>query len=457
MSVKTQTMVQRLTLTALIGLMVLAAPAALAYELPTCYGDKKVWGTLTPTFEPANLSFPAGVWHNALNAAQSAWNFETPGTRFRFNFVYTADTTWAEGDGQSTIGFTTEYAWGPTTLGVELTRYKSCIFLIGGGGIKESDIMFNPARPWNTALNPNVPGPFDASFNFGLVAIHELGHGFGFTPHEDDILATMNAFYPNGGVIGGANDVHPHSDDILGNRAGYGTCCTERDLAVSAYERTGAGTSDRINPPFTAFRGHRSSFRFTIENRGTTNEGSVRVQFYLSPDRNITTGDTFLGAATYSLNSGAVATNTASVTVPTSIAPGNYFFGYIIDPLSSIVEVDEGNNSVAHAFSTNVPTASPPIACFSAFPTFGSAPLSVSFNASCSSDPNGSISSYRWVFGDGSTTTTGSPTVSHTYFDSGNFTVTLTVTDNSGQTDTETDFIFVTGGSCIIEPCETPL
>ena len=54
------------------------------------------------------------------------------------------------------------------------------------------------------------------------------------------------------------------------------------------------------------------------------------------------------------------------------------------------------------------------------------------FNASKSFDLDGSIVSYDWVFGDGTTGTGVAPT--HTYLASGNYTVTLTITDNDGNT-----------------------
>ena len=53
-----------------------------------------------------------------------------------------------------------------------------------------------------------------------------------------------------------------------------------------------------------------------------------------------------------------------------------------------------------------------------------------------SSDPDGSISSYRWTFGDGGTAS--GRTASHTYADPGTYRIELQVTDDAGATDTTT-------------------
>jgi len=73
-----------------------------------------------------------------------------------------------------------------------------------------------------------------------------------------------------------------------------------------------------------------------------------------------------------------------------------------------------------------------PQAVISATTTSGSVPLTVTFNGDSSSDSDGSISSYVWNFGDGSTAT--GKSVIHTYITEATFTATLQVTDNQGAT-----------------------
>ncbi|MBS3765019.1 PKD domain-containing protein [Candidatus Bipolaricaulota bacterium] len=64
----------------------------------------------------------------------------------------------------------------------------------------------------------------------------------------------------------------------------------------------------------------------------------------------------------------------------------------------------------------------------------GTAPITLEFSAEESTDPDGNIESYRWEFGDG-TTSRGSM-VSHRYDQAGNYTVRLTVTDDRDGKDT---------------------
>jgi len=72
----------------------------------------------------------------------------------------------------------------------------------------------------------------------------------------------------------------------------------------------------------------------------------------------------------------------------------------------------------------------PPLPSFSYNPPNPLENQSVSFDASYSTDPDGSISSYAWNFGDGSTGS--GKVVQHAYSSEGTYTVVLTVTDNDG-------------------------
>jgi len=93
---------------------------------------------------------------------------------------------------------------------------------------------------------------------------------------------------------------------------------------------------------------------------------------------------------------------------------------------------------VQQQVTTTLPPNQPPVASFTATPNG----LTVAVDGSASSDPDGTIASYAWDFGDGATATTA--TASHAYASGGTYTVTLTVTDNRGGTNTATKSVTVT-------------
>ena len=92
----------------------------------------------------------------------------------------------------------------------------------------------------------------------------------------------------------------------------------------------------------------------------------------------------------------------------------------------SLTVTDNGGatNTVTKTVSTNAP----PTAAF----TSSCTNLSCTFDASTSSDSDGTVASYAWAFGDGMSGTGVAP--SRTYAKAGTYTVTLTVEDNGGAT-----------------------
>ena len=109
--------------------------------------------------------------------------------------------------------------------------------------------------------------------------------------------------------------------------------------------------------------------------------------------------------------------------------------------------VTDSKGATGTASRTITVTANaPPTAAFTAMPTSGLAPLTVTFDASASSDPDNTIAAYAWNFGDGSAVAAGA-TSSHVYQSAGSFTVTLTVTDSKGATGTASRTITVTANA----------
>ena len=87
-----------------------------------------------------------------------------------------------------------------------------------------------------------------------------------------------------------------------------------------------------------------------------------------------------------------------------------------------------------------------PVAAFEYTPQSGTAPLTVDFDASGSTDSDGNITKYEWDFnGDGAYEFNGNgvPTTSVTFYRAGTYDVVLRVTDDDGTMDTETHSLTV--------------
>lgn len=91
-------------------------------------------------------------------------------------------------------------------------------------------------------------------------------------------------------------------------------------------------------------------------------------------------------------------------------------------------------------------TNNPPTAAF----TFTCTDLTCDFDGSGSSDSDGSITSYAWDFGDGTSAT--GQTVSHTFDADGTYSVTLTVTDDAGDTGSDAQDVSVSSSTANENP-----
>ncbi|MEZ4702244.1 MAG: PKD domain-containing protein [Rhodothermales bacterium] len=113
-----------------------------------------------------------------------------------------------------------------------------------------------------------------------------------------------------------------------------------------------------------------------------------------------------------------------------------------IDLYTITLTVTDNQGKTASSVQTILVGNPPPVASFVAANVAGTRDIDV--DASASTD-NGTIVSWDWDFGDGSTGT--GETASHSYLADGTYQVTLSVTDDGGATDQDTQDITVVAGA----------
>ncbi len=130
--------------------------------------------------------------------------------------------------------------------------------------------------------------------------------------------------------------------------------------------------------------------------------------------------------ATYSWTFGDGSTGTGSTIWHRFTSAGNFTVAL------SVTDNQGASAQVSEVVQVG-PTNQSPVAAFSFSPTNPTPGSWVQFDGSGSYDPDGSIATYAWDFGDG--TTNSGATVWHRFTSGGSYNVTLTVTDNEGAQD----------------------
>ena len=104
-------------------------------------------------------------------------------------------------------------------------------------------------------------------------------------------------------------------------------------------------------------------------------------------------------------------------------------------------DVQNSTSANAAVSVTDISTTTPPVANVNG-PYSAEEGTAITFSSNGSNDPDGSIVSYRWDFSDGGSSTSINP--SYTFNTAGDYSATLTVTDNDGLTGTSTTTVTIT-------------
>ncbi len=132
---------------------------------------------------------------------------------------------------------------------------------------------------------------------------------------------------------------------------------------------------------------------------------------------------------TYAWDFGDLTTGVGKTAMHTYTAEGVYTITL------TVTDADLLTGSASAQVTAILPV--PPVAMFTVMATY----LDVAVDASGSYDPDGTIASYAWAFGDGGLAT--GKTATHTYAADGTYTITLTVTDGEGLTGTHVEPVTV--------------
>ncbi|MFT4216806.1 MAG: PKD domain-containing protein [Micropruina sp.] len=271
--------------------------------------------------------------------------------------------------------------------------------------LTENDIRAHYAASGRTAPNRAPSAAFSYTKSFQTVNVDASG-----STDPDGAVASYAWDFGDGTTATGVTASHTYA-----SAGTYSVTLTVTDAQGLTNSTTQSVVAAQNQAPVAAFAATVDLHEVAFDAAGSTD-----------PDGTV---------ASYAWDFGDGSTGTGATASHTYASAGSF-------TVSLTVTDDQGaTNTVTQTVETVDPPNQLPTAAFSS--QLGD--LDAQFSAAASSDADGTIAGYAWDFGDGSTAT--GVTASHTYTTAGSYTVTLTVTDNSGGTATVTHSVTLLGAN----------
>jgi|GEM_PF-4200878 len=226
------------------------------------------------------------------------------------------------------------FQWGGA-LGMTITYAEADC-----GPIAESDHMYNPSYSWSENIDDVING--SNIYNLVQVSMHELGHvcGFMLGPYSEtyayDQLSIMHGgyqnIYENGRLLHAADAYllrqHYKSQTAIKSYVDVGIESYYADPDVSQFNLRPSTTDKAVYEPDEVI----SISNVTAENNSNVSLSDVRVQFFLSRNRDIPANDYELGSYLYFDNFNAESRSRfgANRFIPWNVPAGEYFVGIAI-------------------------------------------------------------------------------------------------------------------------------
>jgi len=221
----------------------------------------------------------------------------------------------------------------------------------------------------------------------------------------------------------GTGDIVPSSSVVVDGRVYVGSC----DNKVYAFSTHDVAITN-VTPSATVVHiGEVVDVTVVLKNEGTETETFNVTTCY--NDISIET-QTVINLAPYTETTLIFNWNTTNVSL------GNYIISAKAETVSG--ETDIADNTYING---TIKIIKRPVAVFTYSPAILLTEEAITFNASLSTPDGGTLISYEWDFGD-RTNATGVITT-HSYDDNGTYTVTLTITDDEGLSDTDSQDVTV--------------
>lgn len=300
-----------------------------------------------------------------------------------------------------------------------ITVSSQTIFTLIVNGITSAGNSFS-SQPTNITISPAAR----------IVTLSPNGADRGTTvdvaitaANSNFVQGTTTANFGIGASVNGAADGQPGTVTV--SSANQATARVVISSTASVGTRDVLVNTNGQRALFSAGFTIRAANRAPVANAGGPYSGiSGQAVTFSSTGSSDPDGDQL----SFSWNFGDNTTGTGASPTHTYAAPGTYV-------VALTVSDGRGGTASANATATIAAPNRAPVAAING-PYVSNAGVNINFSSAGSSDPDGDTLSFAWSFGDGGTSTSANPTYS--YVAPGTFTVSLTVSDGRGLSNTAT-------------------